>query len=504
MLKTCCSAFFCLTLVCVATRSQAENFQFLHENVLGTSLQLVIDSQDEATAKSVEKRALEEIDRLNAILSRYYRQSELMQWQAGSTTEVSSELWQVLSQAEQWRRTTNGAFDVRSQAISELWEKADATAKAPSDGQRQQLVRQLSAAPYQLAQPNHATTNGLLPLSLDGLAKGYVLDAVCQVVQQEFPEVQDFVVNIGGDLRKLGEAPLELSIENPRNAAEGAKPLQHFIATQPLAMATSGNYRRFVNAGGRQVSHIFDPRTGLPAESILSATVICQNAMDADALATAISVLGAEEGLALIENLSHTECCIVTANGNVVTSSGWPLGHLTTSPLAMVLKVEEETKQGLFVDFSIDRPEGGRRYRRPYVAMWLEDEDGYPVKTGILWLQTEQPGPRWHRDLTRWFRSDRIRKTVENTDLVNTISGATRGPGKYDAHFDGTDNLGKPLKPGQYTLCLEVAREHGTYQLIRESIEWGNTPIAEKKLEGNVEVGSMSYRFVPTTSEAGK
>ena len=160
-------------------------------------------------------------------------------------------------------------------------------------------------------------------------------------------------------------------------------------------------------------------------------------------------------------------------------------------------RVEPEANQGgLHVWFSLQRPKGAR-YRRPYVAIWLEDQDGFPVKTGILWLQTNSPGPRWHRDLARWYRNDRMRKLAENTNLIDGISGPTRGPGNYRTHFDGTDNNGKELPHGEYTLCLEAAREHGTYKIIREKIQWGVEGIAKKDLKGNIEIPMASYYFVP-------
>jgi hypothetical protein len=157
---------------------------------------------------------------------------------------------------------------------------------------------------------------------------------------------------------------------------------------------------------------------------------------------------------------------------------------------------------GLHAWFSLERP-SGRRYRRPYIAVWLEDSDGFPVKTGVLWMQTDQPGPRWHRDLTRWFRNDRMRKVVEKTNLidgVDGISGATRGPGQYEVHFDGTDNGGKALPNGEYTLCLEAAREHGTYKIIREKFTWGSSSIPKKTLKGNIEIPIAAYEFLAPQS----
>ncbi|MEM6472510.1 MAG: DUF2271 domain-containing protein [Planctomycetota bacterium] len=159
-------------------------------------------------------------------------------------------------------------------------------------------------------------------------------------------------------------------------------------------------------------------------------------------------------------------------------------------------KANSSEEAGLHVWFKLERP-GGTRYRRPYLAVWLEDTDGYPVKTATLWWQTDQPGPRWHRDLTRWYRNDRMRKMVEKTDLVDGISGATRGPGDYETHFDGTDNAGKPLPPGKYTLCLEAARENGTYKIIRQPIEWGDQPIEKTDLKGNIEITKAAFEFRP-------
>ncbi|MEM8912964.1 MAG: DUF2271 domain-containing protein [Planctomycetota bacterium] len=155
---------------------------------------------------------------------------------------------------------------------------------------------------------------------------------------------------------------------------------------------------------------------------------------------------------------------------------------------------------GLHVSFELNRPRG-RVYRKPYVAVWLEDDDGFPVKTGVLWWMTEQPGPRWHRDLTRWYRNDRLRKSVEKTDLVDGISGATRGPGQYQTHFDGTDNAGKRLPNGKYFLCLEAAREKGTYKIIRHPFVWSDQPIASTELSGNLEISQASFSLVPLAPE---
>ena len=116
-------------------------------------------------------------------------------------------------------------------------------------------------------------------------------------------------------------------------------------------------------------------------------------------------------------------------------------------------------------------------------------------------MQTKQPGPRWHRDLLRWYRNDAVRKLADKRDLIGTISGATRGSGQYKAVFDGKDDAGQLLPAGKYTLFIEVAREHGTYQLIRHPLTLGTEPIAETKLKSNVEIQSASVEYRPATAD---
>ena len=106
------------------------------------------------------------------------------------------------------------------------------------------------------------------------------------------------------------------------------------------------------------------------------------------------------------------------------------------------------------------------RYRRPYVAVWIEDADHFPVRTVSLWTQN----PRWLPELKQWYRDDQIRNLSEGTDISRTVSSATRPAGKYTLKWDGKDNEGKPVKAGDYTVVIEASREHGGYQIDRRTI----------------------------------
>jgi hypothetical protein len=148
----------------------------------------------------------------------------------------------------------------------------------------------------------------------------------------------------------------------------------------------------------------------------------------------------------------------------------------------------------LDVDFEINQPSGGR-YHRPYVAVWIEDKDTATVRTLSLWVQKTGRGPRWIPDLKRWFRDEKERKVLEGGDLAKTISAATRAPGRYSLTWDGRDDQGQVVPQGDYILCIEAAREHGTYQLMRASLPIGSKPF-RKSLDGNIEIkgATVAYR----------
>lgn len=148
----------------------------------------------------------------------------------------------------------------------------------------------------------------------------------------------------------------------------------------------------------------------------------------------------------------------------------------------------------LAVNFEINQP-GGERYRRPYVAVWIEDEAGNSVRTLALWVQTRKPGPRWIPDLKRWYRKEKQRKSRDGGDLIETISVVTRKPGQYSLTWNGRNDDGKLVAQGDYVVCIEAAREHGTYQLLRENVTVGSKPF-QKSIGSNIEIkeASVVYR----------
>lgn len=147
----------------------------------------------------------------------------------------------------------------------------------------------------------------------------------------------------------------------------------------------------------------------------------------------------------------------------------------------------------LAVNFEIGQPTGAR-YQRPYVAVWIEDKDGVPVRTLCLWVQNTGRGPRWIPDLKRWIRGERLRQLADGKDLVASVSSPTRMPGSYKLVWNGKDDQGEKVRQGAYSLCIEAAREHGTYQLIRKPITIGKQPF-RTALEGNIEITKAAVEY---------
>ncbi|MEI7956732.1 MAG: DUF2271 domain-containing protein, partial [Verrucomicrobiota bacterium] len=158
-----------------------------------------------------------------------------------------------------------------------------------------------------------------------------------------------------------------------------------------------------------------------------------------------------------------------------------------TTPVTPAPGLWDETCE-LVVQLELSR--FGGRSSRPYVAVWIEDAEKYPVRTLALWSN----GGRWLEDLKGWYRSDQLRVLAENTELTPSVSSATRPAGKYTLKWDGKDNSGKFVKSGKYTICLEAAREHGTYQIIRQELDCNGTA-AKIELKGNVEIASAALDY---------
>ena len=174
--------------VCPRPAGAADDFAFHHENVMGTALELRVLADDAEAARRAEARVLGEIDRLAAIFSGYDASSEFRRWQAARNgpTEVSPELFEVLRACDRWRAASGGAFDPRVQALSQLWKRLAAQGRTPT-AEELAGARALMGRPAWRLDPESRTAECLSdgPLSLDAIAKGYIIERACAVAMAE-------------------------------------------------------------------------------------------------------------------------------------------------------------------------------------------------------------------------------------------------------------------------------------------------------------------------------
>jgi FAD:protein FMN transferase len=248
-----------------------------------------------------------EIDRLlesvNGLISIYRNDSELSRFNRNPSTdwvEVSSELITVIEEAQRISELSSGAFDVTVAPLVKLWgfgPDSPAPQVPPADqiqaarekvGYRQIHTRRSPSA-LKKDRPD-------LSIDLSAIGEGYGVDRLAGFL--EALEIHDYLVDTGGEHRVKGHSPgatsWRIGIERP---GPGDRGLQRVIELESGAVATSGNYRHYFEQDGQRYSHLIDPHTGWPiTHRLVSVTVIGQTAMRADALATALMVLGPEQG----------------------------------------------------------------------------------------------------------------------------------------------------------------------------------------------------------------
>ena len=479
--------------------AQPNPFAFYHDDVLGTALEVVVEATDAGVAAHAEAAVLGEIDRLAGIVSTYDPSSEVSRWIAArQAREVSADLAAILRRCDRWREASAGVFHPGVAVATTLWRNAERAGAAPDERALESAAAALREPPWTWA--GRTVAPRAAAITLDALAKGAIVDAACEAAL-ELAGVRGVLVNVGGDIAVRGAMERHIVVGAPKGSEVGAGVLDRVVVGDG-AIATSGVAFRGFDVAGRRHSHLIDPRTARPADAARSATVVADSAADADALATICCVLTVAESLALVERWAGASCLIVDRDGLVHASQGWHgerFGSRRTPATQAAFGDAERRPAGdpafaLELDLEINRPAGGGRYRRPYVAAWVEDQDGFPVKTLLLWVQRD--GNRWVPDLKRWYRADRLRRVAEETDLIATISEATRHPGRHSVSWDGRDNAGATLPAGEYTICLEAAREHGTYQFDRRTVRLGDRAF-HVSFDGGTEIKSATLHCRP-------
>ncbi len=294
-----------------------ERFEF-ERAAMGTTFRIVLYAEDGERARRAAEAAFDRIQELDRTLSDWQPDSELSRLCAQSDAgpsgpiPVSEDLFAVLAHAARTARQTGGAFDVSVGPWVRLWRRSVRQGELPTP-EALAAARKSVGYEWVVLDPDSRTVTLALPrmrLDLGGIAKGFALDQALAVLAER--GVPRALVDGGGDVAvgapPPGRRAWRVAVATTRHELERAKTYFDLVHA---AVATSGDLFQSVEIGGRRYSHIIDPVTGLGLTRRVSATVVARTGIQADALASALCVLGSQRGLALVEATVGVEARVI-------------------------------------------------------------------------------------------------------------------------------------------------------------------------------------------------
>lgn len=479
------------------------------EQVLGTSMSLWVVTDHPAEAIQTRQTILDEIHRLEALLSVWRPDSEisrlnetLAQHSVSLDPQLhSAELCAVIAACEHWQQQSQGAFNARiGQQLLSWAGQADSPTLAPLT---QALTRPLQRQDDQLQIPQG------IHWAPDALAKGYIIDQALSQARQQVKGLQGLMIDIGGDVRAWGRSPFGagwlVGLQAQDSSADNA-PTTQIVQLHDAALAMSG-------AGWRDQqgqSHLRDPHTGQSARHPRVAA-IASTAQDADALATTLAVLSLEKAKQLVQKLNRqgqsVAAQIQDAQGHLHTLGDFE-SHLhaqtatkTPSGRADGLPSDGQWQpvatasaatfpSGYVASLGVNIPKiTGGEYHAPYVAVWVTDAQKNLVRTLHVWGNK----PKWMDSNYVWWR--RYGRKLDN---LATVAKPSRQPGQYQLDWDGLNDQGQRVPAGEYLIHIEAAREHGghSYQTLPLTVSPQNQ---QAQLPARGELGELRLNYGPRT-----
>jgi thiamine biosynthesis lipoprotein len=290
--------------------------------VMGTFARVVAVAKDSSVADSAVEAGFAQLRNVDELMSDYKSDSEISAVNRDaykSPVKVSRATFEVLQKAIYFSELSDGAFDITVGPLVDLWRQAAEANSVPTEAELQQASSKVGYEKLLLDANEMSVRFAVdgMRLDLGGIAKGYAIDKAIEAMLKG--GATGGMVDIGGDIRCFG-VPTKgkthwlIGLQDPNKAEDWLATGETSLVLKLTddAIATSGDYRRFVLVDGKKYSHILDTKTGRGSKGLSSVTIICKNAIEADALATAVSVMGPGKGMALIEKLPDAEAILIS------------------------------------------------------------------------------------------------------------------------------------------------------------------------------------------------
>lgn len=424
---------------------------------------------DDANLQSqIETKLSPLLQKLNAVAQ------ELEQLnQQGKLQNPSADVTSLLQLCEQWQAQTHSNFTCRLGALQRDWDAAVGKNELPD----RTLLRQKSRLHLQLQWKvdnaaihfsEQAIKEGL-QLDLHGLWQGWVLERVAKDIMAIIAQQKSSFGAI-----KIVYGNLTLAIGATAQQINFADMAPVLVPMENQTLAVLDRQQNLRKVAHYPLSSLLVPKEGWPVEFAPSLLVRANSAIEAGVMAQALISVSVHDALEQANKMTSVTALAITETGMFFASKEWyGAARASDAPWS--------AKKIFAVDYEIPSLDVAE-YRRPYVAIWIADDQGNSVRQ--LQLLGEN---RWLRDLRLWWR-----KVGRSDDsLVDALAGATRKPGRYRIEWDGRDTQGKTVAQGNYELHIEVAREHGEHELLSlPFILNGHTVSANAK--GTNEIGRVS------------
>jgi thiamine biosynthesis lipoprotein len=292
--------------------------------LMGNRFELTVVAHVEDWAYEMIELGVNEIRRIEKILTTFSEDSEtaLINKNAGlAPVQVSREVFDLIERSVRISDITQGAFDITYGGIDKsLWNFDQHMKTLPPVNKAKKMIRLIN---YRNIELNREACTVYLKekgmrIGFGGIGKGYAAEMAKKIMQQH--GVESGIVNASGDLAAWGKQPngqpWTVGIVHPDHKDQPFS----YMNISDMAVATSGNYEKFITINGKKYSHTINPRTGLPVTGIKSVTVFSPNAEICDAMATPIMIMGTGPGLNLVNQLKQVECVIIDDQNKIYSS----------------------------------------------------------------------------------------------------------------------------------------------------------------------------------------
>lgn len=305
---------------------------------MATFAAVTTSGDDAMRVDEAEERVAAEFDKLERLWSNYDPESEvsILNKTSGAPMSVSQETKDLLLKSREFSDATSGCFDATVGPLVDLWGIGKAEGfRIPSDDE---IARTKARCGWEgiHVSPEDGTAllkNKGMVFDSGGIAKGLAVDlAYAKLVKEGY---EDLMINLGGNMRCRGSGrkgqAWKIGVRNP---FDGGRIVGILQLTEGRAVATSGNYERFVEQDGKRYAHIMDPKTGRPVEGMAGVTVISPTAVEADALSTALFVAGVEKGKLLLSKFPESKAIFI--------EDGKPLVLIVSPGMEDLLELTED------------------------------------------------------------------------------------------------------------------------------------------------------------------